>query len=235
MDEEKPEPKISLPEAIFVGLLFFVLPDAVEFILIFFGLDDFWISDAIAFPGSQIYLKMKGVKGVYTLAANLAETLPYVGWLPMRTIGFGVTLWLDHHPKAEAVLRAAAPIATKGTATSIKGGAARVAGGTTAGMEGGIEFRGTTTGYGAAPIAEGGTVQKPETAPRKGVSPEALGEEKPMFEKLKEPMEELPQPEQRKEPPEQLSEPREIKTVRDQKETIEIDEENNQIDLRKAA
>lgn len=95
MQEDKP--KISLPEGIIVGFYLFFLPDLIEFLLIFFGLDDFWISDLLAFPGSMIYLKMKGVKITYSLVCNLAELIPYAGFLPLRTIGFAITAIIENN------------------------------------------------------------------------------------------------------------------------------------------
>lgn len=105
---EEHEPKISLPEALIAGTLLFGIPDAIELALIFVGLDTFWITDAFAFPGSQIYLRIKGVKSTYALAGNVLELVPYLGALPLRTIGFVMVVWLDHHPKAEALIGAAA-------------------------------------------------------------------------------------------------------------------------------
>ena len=101
-EEEKPEPKISTPEAILV-IMVLMLADGIELLLLFLALDDFWISDAIAFPLTQFYLRMKGVKGTASLVANLLELIPYVGWLPLRTMGFAIVVYLDHHPKLGAV------------------------------------------------------------------------------------------------------------------------------------
>jgi hypothetical protein len=259
MDEEKPEPKISLPEAIFVGSLI-VLADTVEFILLFFGLDDFWISDAIAFPSTQIYLRMKGVRGTYSLVANLLELIPYLGDLPFRTIGFVLVVWFDHHPKVEAVVKKAAAVAVAVAATAATGGAtapaagavaagggaaaggAAAAGAGAAAAEGAaaagvVGAGGAAAGAGEAAVGAeaaaaraaggireeaGGAAVKEAAAAGKEIPPEALGEEESVFKKLKRPLEQLPEPEEKEE-------------RGGQKETIEIDEENNQIDLRKAA
>jgi hypothetical protein len=111
---QKHEPKISLPEALIAGPLLFGIPDLIELLLGFFGIDTLGITDAIAFPGSQIYLRMKGVKSTYALMGNILELIPYVGVLPLRTIGYIAVVWLDHHPKAEAAIGAAAGKATSG-------------------------------------------------------------------------------------------------------------------------
>lgn len=109
MGGEKPEPKISLPEILIVGPLFFVIPDLIEIALIFFGLDDFGIVDIYSFFTSQIYLYLKGVKPTYALITNCLELIPYIGWLPMRTVGFSITVFVDRHPKiAEPIQKAEA-------------------------------------------------------------------------------------------------------------------------------
>jgi len=118
-EEEKPEPKISTPEAILV-IMVLMLADGIELLLLFLALDDFWISDAIAFPLTQFYLRMKGVKGTASLVANLLELIPYVGWLPLRTIGFATVVYLDHHPKLGAVTMKAASVMGKKAPAGIK-------------------------------------------------------------------------------------------------------------------
>jgi hypothetical protein len=92
-------PKIGFTEALIAGFWFFFLPDLIEFILIFFGLDDFWLSDIYAFSSSQIYLALKGIKPTYALISNTLELIPYGGWLPLRTIGFTITVWVENRPK----------------------------------------------------------------------------------------------------------------------------------------
>ncbi|MCS6789159.1 MAG: hypothetical protein NZ484_01145 [Patescibacteria group bacterium] len=95
MESTENKPKIYPAEALIVGLWLFALPDAIEFLFIFFGLDDFGLSDMLAFPGSMIYLKIKGLKTTYSLIANIVELIPYVGFLPLRTIGFTITAFLE--------------------------------------------------------------------------------------------------------------------------------------------
>ena len=114
----KPEPKISIPEGI-IGIFVLLIADGVELALLFAGLDDFWISDAIAFPLTQLYLRMKGLKGTASLVANILELIPYVGWLPLRTIGFVIVLYMDHHPKLAAVTMRAAIVKGRGASAAI--------------------------------------------------------------------------------------------------------------------
>jgi len=109
---ESHEPKISIVE-IFLGLAVVGIADLVELLLLAFGLDDFWISDLVAFPITQLYLRLKGVRGNYSLIANCIELIPYVGALPLRTIGFLATIYIDRHPATQRVVN----VAKKGTAT----------------------------------------------------------------------------------------------------------------------
>lgn len=94
---ENKEKKISTAEAITAGMWLFILPDTLEFLLVLFGLDDFWISDIFAFSGSMIYLKMKGLKTTFSLIANIIELIPYVGAIPSRTIAFIITIILENY------------------------------------------------------------------------------------------------------------------------------------------
>jgi hypothetical protein len=98
MDNRK-ETKISLAEGLIAGFWFFFLPDLIELILIIFALDDFWISDIYAFSSSQMYLALKGIKPTYALVTNLLECIPWIGALPLRTIGFIITFWIENHPE----------------------------------------------------------------------------------------------------------------------------------------
>jgi len=112
----KQQPKISLPEA-FLLTAYIALTDVVGIVLVIFALDDFFIIDAMTFPVTQIYFRMKGVsKAGLDLAMNIAEVVPYVGALPLRTIGVIMVIWADHHP--EGVVAKATQIAAQ--ATSIK-------------------------------------------------------------------------------------------------------------------
>lgn len=118
-------PKISTVEIVFITPLF-VLTDVIGVILGLMGLDDIFILDIIRTIPSQTYLWLKGVRGTQMLIANLLEAIPYVGALPLATIGWLVTVWIDHHPKgiaAKAVQTTAkvAPVAKSGVGKGIAG------------------------------------------------------------------------------------------------------------------
>ncbi|MEK7077453.1 MAG: hypothetical protein AAB967_04465 [Patescibacteria group bacterium] len=99
MDEENlPEPKISDPEVILIGGIF-VLFDLIEIVLIFFALDDFWIIDIIA-ATIFFYLFLKKVPPMRQLITYVVELLPWVGALPLLTVGWGLTVWADRHPES---------------------------------------------------------------------------------------------------------------------------------------
>ena len=89
-------PKISIAEAILL-LMYIGATDLVGFLLVFVGLDDFFLLDLLTFPVTQIYFRMKGVKGKLDLVMNALEVIPYVGFLPLRTIGVAYIIWKDRH------------------------------------------------------------------------------------------------------------------------------------------
>lgn len=107
---------ISLPETILLTL-YIGFTDLIGIALIFFGLDDFWILDILTFPVTQFYFRMKGVSAAADLAANMAELIPYLGALPIRTIGLLITIYLANHPKT---LGAAGKIAGMAKGKTIK-------------------------------------------------------------------------------------------------------------------
>ncbi|HDH31260.1 MAG TPA: hypothetical protein ENH26_00610 [Candidatus Wolfebacteria bacterium] len=88
---------ISLPESILL-IMYIGFTDLIGIILIFFGLDDFLILDLITFPVTQFYFRIKGVRSTYDLATNILECIPYLGALPMRTVGLIITIYLANHP-----------------------------------------------------------------------------------------------------------------------------------------
>ncbi|OGY61977.1 MAG: hypothetical protein A2745_01075 [Candidatus Harrisonbacteria bacterium RIFCSPHIGHO2_01_FULL_44_13] len=92
------QPKISIVEAVFL-LMYLGFTDLVGIILVLFAFDDFFIIDALTFPVTQVYFRMKGVKGTADLIANVAELVPYVGALPLRTVGVLIVIWADRHPE----------------------------------------------------------------------------------------------------------------------------------------
>jgi hypothetical protein len=96
---EEYEPKISYPEALFAGAFLFLIPDLIEIAMAFLFGDSWFLTDLFAFPGEQLYLYLKGVKGMYALIGNVLELIPFLGDLPLRTIAFIITVWVDHHPK----------------------------------------------------------------------------------------------------------------------------------------
>ncbi len=99
MEEEQNEQKISLPETIF--LMSYIIPsDIIGIILVCFGLDDFFILDILTFPVTQLYFRMRRVKANYDLIASCLELIPYVGALPIKTVGVGITIWMANHPKS---------------------------------------------------------------------------------------------------------------------------------------
>lgn len=105
-EEEKPQPKISDVEIVLMGgiCLFF---DAIELVLLFFALDDFWILDTFA-SAIAIYFWFKGVSAIRYVVTWAIELIPWVGGLPLKTFGFAMTVYLDRHPKLAAVAQKAA-------------------------------------------------------------------------------------------------------------------------------
>ena len=95
------EPKISLPIA-FLLVCYIALTDIIGIIIVFFGLDDFWIIDILTFPVTQLYFRMKGIGREYDLSMNLLQLIPYVGALPLRTVGVCMVIWADRHPESKA-------------------------------------------------------------------------------------------------------------------------------------
>ena len=89
---------ISLPETIILGM-YIGFTDLIGLALVFFALDDFFILDILTFPVTQFYFRMKGVKGTADLITNGLELVPYLGALPMRTIGLFITIYLVNHPE----------------------------------------------------------------------------------------------------------------------------------------
>jgi len=101
--QNKPEPKINLVIGIILLTIFFIL-DIVDIILKFAGLDDFLIVDIISYLFLvpyffyYKYIKKADFSG-HTVIMSLIELIPYIGTLPLRTIGLGMTFWIDRHPE----------------------------------------------------------------------------------------------------------------------------------------
>lgn len=107
-EASKHEPKISLPEALLI-VEYVMIADVIGVILVFVGLDDFFILDVLTFPVTQIYFRMKGVRAGYDLGAGLLEMIPYVGALPIKTLGVMMTIAIDwYFPEATALAGGAA-------------------------------------------------------------------------------------------------------------------------------
>jgi len=99
------EKKISLPETIML-VLYIGFTDLIGLVLLFFGADDFFVLDILTFPVTQFYFRIKGVKGTADLVSNIAELVPYLGALPIRTIGLIITIYLANHPEKAKVVPA---------------------------------------------------------------------------------------------------------------------------------
>ncbi|MDO8585216.1 MAG: hypothetical protein Q7R85_03840 [bacterium] len=95
---EDDEPKISQVES-FIIISILAGLDVADIALLAFGLPDFFILDIFAFPLTQLYFRMKGVRANYALIGNLGELLPYIDKLPMRTIGAIATIRAANHPE----------------------------------------------------------------------------------------------------------------------------------------
>ena len=96
MDEGK---KISIVETIILTM-YIGLTDLIGIALVLLALDDFWIIDLLTFPVTQLYFRMKRVKGTADLVFNILELIPYVGGLPLRTVGLLITIYIANHPKS---------------------------------------------------------------------------------------------------------------------------------------
>mgnify|MGYP001574548836 CR=1 FL=1 len=86
-------PKITGVEA-FLLLVFVGFLDLIGVLLLLIGLDDFFLLDS-GTAATQFYLRRKGVKATYDLAMGLVEMIPYVGALPLKTIGVIMVIWAD--------------------------------------------------------------------------------------------------------------------------------------------
>lgn len=94
-----------------VAIIFFTsylaILDGIELLLPLVGLDDFLITDMLAFPVTQLYIRWKGMRGAYNLAGNVIEFIPYVGALPLKTFSFLLTVWLHRRQERKAALEQA--------------------------------------------------------------------------------------------------------------------------------
>ena len=100
------EPKISLPEA-YLLIAFALIADLINWIPIVN-----WLVTAVTLPGFQLYFRMKGVKGIWGLAGNLVELIPFLSVLPGITAGVVATIIIDRLAASKlgaTALKAAGP------------------------------------------------------------------------------------------------------------------------------
>ena len=58
-----------------------------------------WVVAIFMFPITQIYFRMKGIRGNYSLICNLIELIPVVSVLPAYTTAMVATVYMDRHPE----------------------------------------------------------------------------------------------------------------------------------------
>lgn len=95
---EEHQPKIS-GAAVAMGFIFLGTMDTIELIILFAGADDFGMSDIITFPVTQLYLRYKKARGTYSMVTQTIELIPYVGFMPLKSVGWGLVTWIDRHPE----------------------------------------------------------------------------------------------------------------------------------------
>ena len=83
------EPKISIVEAYFL-IVFAIIADLINWIPIINIL-----TTIVTLPVFQFYFMIKGVKGIYSLAGNIAELIPGLSVLPAITAGVVTTIIVD--------------------------------------------------------------------------------------------------------------------------------------------
>ena len=104
VDDRSPnsEKVISLPETILI-MEYVILLDLIGIGLAFAALDDFFILDLLSTPVTQFYFRMKGVKSTADLISSGLELIPYVGSLPIKSVGVAITIYMANHPKVMKV------------------------------------------------------------------------------------------------------------------------------------
>lgn len=187
------EPKILLAEAIFVGLFIFGV-DVVEMIpVVNILVGDIPLTDILAFPATQIYLRMKGVRGTYQFFGNALEVIPVVGWFPLRTAGFVITVIADHYPTLTK-------LAKRGVTSTT--GAAKGGGAPTSTKEGQYVVRWARAGTKEVPeiqakneaaVAESRARLEKQRLQPMGKEGGALGAPSTPFEEMERPMREVPE------------------------------------------
>jgi hypothetical protein len=86
------EPKLSDADIIIGSILMLTL-DAIDWLEV--GIPG---TDLVGFPLEQLFLNKKGVKGTTALVGNVIELVPGVDYLPVRSIAWLITAWMDRHP-----------------------------------------------------------------------------------------------------------------------------------------
>ncbi len=102
-------PKISTPEVI-IGTMILGATDLADIALpLIFPAVGEVLTYFYGVPVSSftwIYLTMKRVKALPFALGGLADTLPFVNMLPMRTATFLLTAYVDRHPRAAPIVAA---------------------------------------------------------------------------------------------------------------------------------
>jgi hypothetical protein len=161
--------KFTKVDVIFVGVPL-ALVDIIGMIIVFFGLDDLGLFDILVDPFLIWYYNHKDVMNPMRIITMLAEPIPYIGALPLYSLGFWMAYYEDRHPKTKAVIESAARFlpGSKGAA-SLEHGPAEPS----LAARQGLETAATGSLSAEAPV--GGTV-----------SEEAFGMPKEAFEELEE-------------------------------------------------
>jgi hypothetical protein len=92
------QPKISIPEAMLL-MIIAIIADLIGWIPIVN-----WVVAIFMFPITQLYFRLKGVKGFFSLIGNLAELIPVISALPAYTFSIGATLLIDRSPRLQEKL-----------------------------------------------------------------------------------------------------------------------------------
>jgi hypothetical protein len=115
MDDEpqKPEPKISLPIAIFIGIIM-ILCDCLELIPIAGD-----ILDVVVGIPLDIYLFFSGINMTYALIEQGIELIPFAQELPLWTVMWIATVYAANNPKLKAVADIAGSFEGKGVGGAV--------------------------------------------------------------------------------------------------------------------
>ena len=98
IDQEPHEPKLGFVEILLI-FPFLILFDIIGIVIIFFGLDDFFILDIINLLVVG-YFMLRGINAAGYYICSVVEVIPYVGDVfPGYTIGFAITIYFDRNPK----------------------------------------------------------------------------------------------------------------------------------------